>query len=337
MKRGVPSTGATDEIFGIPTVLTESEGDLVSCFLRELWELVYGSVPADFESDIQKVRAYFDPTIRGFKLRERLAELPQTPPDLTRKARDFGEPLIVMVTDESLLVGVEARILIMLLQERSAVDGLIALSKEEVVSAERLTSSIYRDWATQRLHQVIELRSGRGAEVMQAVSVGLVLALLVNRSTNEDRAIARLGDLEIQDQVDAALFSSADRFADIIAKNRGRSVSEKKLRRGYHLSEARRRLAHRLIVKRDRQNGIDRIYIPETVQAEVVSLIGRDLARRPRLSTAKLEAGFDALVVAFRSEARRLANRSMVFERASDTDSLRRRLIAEFQQARNEH
>ncbi|MEO3790409.1 hypothetical protein ABGB14_09355 [Nonomuraea sp. B10E15] len=211
----------------------------------------------------------------------------------------------------------------------------IALSDSTIESAERKALSIYRQWALHRLTQVIELRSGRGKEPLQPVSVGLVLALLVNRSTTMERAvIQRHHDTQDGKDVDWAIHAGAEAFASTIGiSRRGRSSGEQKLKGGWPLTEARRRLAHRLLVEPG-EPGEKLIFVPEIAVNDVIALLGAELARRP-ISENTLKQAYDDLVAAFKASTHALAYRSMVFDRKAETSDLKQRLLESFTQARH--
>ncbi|MDG9685728.1 hypothetical protein QC334_23865 [Streptomyces sp. DH18] len=233
----------------------------------------------------------------------------------------------------TLLVGVEARLMLALLENQHAGEDLLILSPPDIAAAERRAMQIYRTWAMARLSQVVALRQGQGTEVMQAIAVGVVIALLVNRSDTKARAVIR-GDHSTADgkQVDSAIFAGAEAFAAGVSQNRnGRASGEQRLKGGYALSEARRRLANHLIVTSTGSNeGGDLLYIPASSKSAVIKFLGRDLARRPRLNESALAAAFDSLVSAYKEAAGQLAHRGMVFERSTDTRSLKDDLLQEF-------
>lgn len=331
-----PVVGKTRDVFGIPAVLAGNECAALIRDLTELWRLTYGQVPGNLDNDLELCRHLFDPLARGQTLRDRLAQLQPTPRHLARTSNLPGEPLVMDAGEGTLIVGLEARLLLGLLQEHDVGDHVV-ISPAEAAAAERRALSLYRSWTMGRLNQVIALRTGRGKEVMQAISVGLVLALLVNRSDTPERAVAQWDhETAHGKQVDDAIHAGAERFAEMVSRTKGRrSASEQKLKSGYPLTEARRRLAHRLVVVPDPQNGGARLYVPAQYRTEVVAFLGRDLARRSTLSESTLGAAFDQLVSAFRAGAGRLAERSMVFDRSADTRILRQDLLAAFVGARS--
>ena len=325
----------TRDVFGVPAVLTGNECAALIRDLTELWRLTYGQAPGDVNDDLQLCRRLFDPLARGQTLRDRLGQLQRTPSHLVRNSHLLGEPLVLDAGEQTLIVGIEARLLLDLLQKHDMGDHVV-IGQADVAAAEHRALSIYRSWTMGRLNQVIALRSGRGKEVMQAISVGLVLALLVNRSDTSDRAVAQLDHATTDGkQVDDAIHAGAERFAEMVSRTRGsRSANEQKLKSGYPLTEARRRLAHRLIVVPVPQDKGARLYVPAQYRNEVVEFLGRDLARRATLTETTLGEAFDQLVSAFRAAAGRLAERSMVFDRSADTRTLRQDLLMAFTEAR---
>jgi len=323
-------------VFGVPAVLTAGEVTEMRDALCRLWELAYQQQVGDLDADLEACRSFFDPVARGHKLRERLTALPPAPADLRggEAAGTLDEPVVIDAGAGRLLVGVEGRLLLQLLFEFSDATSRVVVPASAVLAAERRALAIYRDWARYRLSQVIALQAGHGTEVLQATSVGLVLALLVNRSTTPGRAINRLPNEQIDRRVDEALYAGAIAFADAITPGRQRSPREQRLRGGFPLTEARRRLADRLVITKAKRGQTSKVYIPEDRQDEVVEFIVRDLARRrDRPEAAILASAFDKLVKAFRTWSAQLASHGMIFEQPADTARLRDQLLKAFMAA----
>lgn len=322
-------------VFGIPAILTGDECAILIQDLSQLWQLTYGSPPGQMEADLALCKRFFDPLARGHSLRERLGKLPNTPTGIFRRASQHGEPLIVQAGDKVLLVGIEARLMLALLERRAGGEDHLIISQSDVATAEGTAMRIYRTWSMARLNQVVALRRGHGSEVMQAISVGLVIALLVNRSDTEDRAVAKWDHWTVDgEQVDSAIFAGAEAFAAEVSRNRSsRAAGEQRLKGGYALSEARRRLADRLVVAPDSKNGGELLYVPVEQRQEVIRFIGRDLSRRPRLTENILSSAFDLLVSSYRGVAGQLAHHGMIFERSTDTRLLKEALLREFSEA----
>lgn len=330
-------TSTVRQAFGAPAVLAESEARALLADLSHLWRLTYGQGLSSADADLDACKRFFDPLARGQSLRERLSRLPKTPPSLRRSLSPLGPPLVIDGGDDALLVGPEGRLLIEILEEQTgANDDLVIISPARIAAAEHRALALYRSWSLARLNQVIDLRSGRGKEVMQAIAVGVVLALLVNRSDSPDRAVIQPDPKSPESGlIDSAVFAGAERFAQVITGSDGRSTGEQRLKGGYGLSEARRRLAPKLTVTR--KDGDVILYIASAHRPEVVEFVGRDLARRPALTEEKLALAFDQLTVAFRAKSGNLAHRSMTFERPADTRDLRAALLASFARHRPAH
>ena len=318
-------------IFGVPAVLGTRERVSLLADLTVLWRATYGREPGNIDKDLNECRRFFDPLTRGHTLRERLAKLAPAPPDVAIRLGQYGEPLVVSAGDGILLIGVEARLTIALLTSLQDQRVGAVISHGAAAEAEHRALDTYRRWGLGRLRQVIDLRSGAGKEVMQAVAVGLVLALLINRSDCPERAVMQWDSTTADGKdVDEAIYIGAEKFAEALTARSGRSSGEQRLKGGYALTEARRRLAHRVVLVDDPASSGVRIYVPAKYRDEVIEFLARDLARRAKLTSATLEMAFDRLVTAFRTSARALAYRSMVFERPADTDDLKRKLLSAF-------
>ncbi|MFI6271164.1 hypothetical protein [Micromonospora zamorensis] len=242
------------------------------------------------------------------------------------------------VGEGTILVGVEGRLILEILMHEDLSDGHVVLSQSVTGAAEREALDLYREWSSGRLVQVVELRTGQGREVMQAIAVGLTISILVNRSDSPERAVPQWDNRDPEGgSLNRAIFAGAERFAELVSGNgRGRSQQQQQLVSGYALTEARRRLAHRIVIDKGDPEKRSRLYIPERYREDVVSFLGRDLARRPNLNHDRLASAFDQLVVAFRASAGELAYESVAFDRPADTHTLRKRLLDAFDQSRNE-
>ncbi|GHJ57006.1 hypothetical protein Nm8I071_63130 [Nonomuraea sp. TT08I-71] len=325
-------------VFGVPVVLTASEVSVLTRDLTQLWLLTYGSLPGAIRGDKELCRRFFDPLVRGQSLRDRLATIPPTPQDLVRRLGRFGYPLVTDVGEGTILIGVEGRLMLEILMEEDLSDGHVVLSQSVTGAAEREALNLYREWSSGRLIQVVNLRAGQGREVMQAIAVGLTISILVNRSDSPERAVPQWDNRDPEGgPLNRAIFAGAERFAELVSGNRrGRSQHQQQLISGYALTEARRRLAHRLVIEKRDPDKKGRLYIPERYRDDVVAFLGRDLARRPTLNHDRLASAFDQLVAAFRASAGQLAYESVAFDRPADTHTLRRRLLDSFDRSRDE-
>jgi hypothetical protein len=316
-------------VFGIPLTLTGAEAAQLRATIAALWELTYGEAPGKAEQDLIRCRDFFDPAARGFKLRERIEALPEVPSDIYTEALKLPDDIVTDAGGGRLIAGVEARLALDLLEDgyRRQEGGHWVLPPETARAAENRALQVYRSWSLRKLSGAIALRMGQG-EVLQATSVGLVLALLVNRVDSPDRAVMRPGEGSGH-PIDEALHSAAVAFADSITTGRTtrRSSDSRRLHGGYMLSEARRRLA-------DKMSGYpDAVYIRPGATGDVIRFLGSDLARRENLTAGQLSDALGRLIDVFRENALGLAGHSSVYERPADTRRLREELLASFAEA----
>jgi hypothetical protein len=111
VKKGDALAGAT-RIFGVPAAMPSSEVQALSTSLRDLWKITYGNDPHKLENDLELCKNFFDPSARERTLRERISQVGIAPSALQEAVTDIGEPLIVDAGDGRLIVGVEARLLL---------------------------------------------------------------------------------------------------------------------------------------------------------------------------------------------------------------------------------
>jgi hypothetical protein len=314
-------------LFGVPASLTAQEAAALARVLGAMWTNTYGQPVADFADDLGVCHRLFDPVARGSRLRENLAALPPAPPIPPSVRQWLREPLVVPVDHSRRIVGLEARIVLALLAARD-LSLAVTWTEQEITEAYQTSTSVYRSWSRQRLDQVIALRTGRAKEVMQAIAVGFVLALLVNRSTAPERAL-QVADIDRpDDEIDGAVFAAADAFARHISGRNKRSEAQHRLKGGYGATEARRRLGEMLV--RDSHG----VYVAPGRSGEVVAALANDLARRPRLTPESLAKGLDDLVATYRQSFARMALKSPSHERAADTRALLVQVLDAFERAR---
>ncbi len=326
-KLDAPGPQDAGYVFGLPVTLTSAEVAQLRATIAGLWELTYGKAPGKADQDLARCRDFFDPAVRGFKLRDRIAALPEVPPGIYAAALKLPEEIVTDAGDGRLIAGVEARLALDLLEDgyRRQEGGHWVLPPETARAAENRALQVYRSWSVRKLGEAIALRMGQG-EVLQATSVGLVLALLVNRADSPGRAVMRPGEGSGH-PIDEALHSAAVAFADSITTGRTRSSDSRRLHGGYMLSEARRRLA-------DKISGYpDAVYIRPGATGDVIRFLGNDLARRENLTADQLSDALGRLIDVFRENALGLAGHNSVYERPADTRRLREELLASFAEA----
>lgn len=328
-------THTAGPLFGLPAALSEAEASALHDYLRQLWQLAYGRTPdGPLEDDLAACKRYFDPVARGQSLRDRLADLPHAPRRPLLLTNLLKDPLVVRVDPQRVLVGVEARLTLEALTSTDAGSGLVRFSDAMIVAITTRALNTYRSWARHRLDQVIALRQGRGKEVMQAVAVGFVLALLVNRSTDKTRAVAIRDQQNLDTSADHAVFRSLEGFATSISDRNDRSPAQQRLKSGYAVTEAGRRLGE--LLRREEPADGPILYVAPGAEKAVIHYLAADLARRPRLNRDRLANAFDALVAAYRDAVRTIALHTPAYERPANTAAIRSQLLSAYEAARQQ-
>jgi hypothetical protein len=214
-----------------------------------------------------------------------------------------------------------------LLREISSNTSYLLIDSQTDVYYRKL-ASLYRGWGLHRLRSVVDLLAGE-TKPLQIAAAGVVIALLVNRNTSEDRAIVRYASGRERDLIDQAFFAPVEAFAKILAPQRNESRGDPKLISGWMLYEARRRLDGCLVLVETKGRVNGKVWIREEDEEEVIRVVTRDLARghRMRATPERFGEAYDALVVSLRRSLPRLAAYELVHERPKNTDRLRLRLV----------
>jgi hypothetical protein len=308
-------------IFGMPLVMAQDDVRYAQHVLRDAWQLQSGRPPAAFEADLDALANWFHPKLRGATLRERLVALEP----LDRNAAWLPESVLLPCGDRRFLLTPEGRAwLECSANPRSVADKQSVFSADQALPFEHRLLAMYRDWTRHRLNDVIEKRTGAGPPMLPT-ALAIVLLLLVNRSLSPDTAIRRVREQNAQAKIDDVVADVLAAFADALAgpSKRGRSREQFSLWSGYPLTEARRRLAGRLILDADKGS----VYVNEDSEGEVVDFVANDLARRRDVDEENVERAFQALVDAYRRRLEDLSGLGSGFERVGRTDALRERLV----------
>jgi hypothetical protein len=283
-----------------------------------------GKPPGDLQADLRASRRFFDPVAQGQRLRKELAKLPELPGNIT----DPGPPMTFPTGPTQRLLTPEGRCALDLLQ-RLPDRAVHVFTEAELGSYDRMLAELYRGWGRHRLESVVELLVG-SSKPLQIPAAGVVIALLVNRCTSEDRALTRFAAGTPRMVVDQAFFLPVQAFADALSPGRRRNRTNAHLVSGWMLYEAARRLGNGLVVQDARAGKDGKVWIRPDHEDQVIEIVTRDLARghRTRLTTERFADAYDALVVALRKELPKLAGFGLVHERPLDTTKLRDRLLA---------
>jgi len=309
------------DLFGMPLVMADPDVSHAQCVLTHAWLLQVGRALHDFEADIEELAGWFHPKLRGLTVRDRLASLPALDPG----ARRLSATVLMPCGDDRYLVTPEGRAWLECVGDaRDVGDGHLVFTAAQAEPYERKLLGLYRGWSRHRIEDVVEKRTGAGPPLLPPAA-GIVLLLLVNRSLSPDTAIRRVRRADEQEKVDDVVADVLEPFADRLAGKGGRARRREhySLWSGYPLTEARRRLAGRLVL--DRAEGF--VYIDPESESDVVEFVARDIARRRGADETTVGAAFDALVRAYRRRLDDLSGLGSGFERIGRTDALRERLL----------
>jgi hypothetical protein len=201
----------------------------------------------------------------------------------------------------------------------------------DLLPYDRKLCHLYKEWSRHRIQSVVKLLGGE-EKPLQLAAAGVVLALLVNRSTSVERALKRFPAGNAQDVVDESFFKAVNAFARALSPQQ-RPTRDPRLISGWMLYEARRRLGDDVLIVEGARPDIEgRIWIDEANQDAAIDVVARDLSRghRARVTSTALGAAFDSMVAAFRSETPRLAGFGLAHERPVNTSRLRDALLERF-------
>lgn len=318
----------TDSILGLPAgYLERDRADSLRENLAAVWSASMLQPMTDLHGDLVKLRKWFDPVAQGQRLRRDLAALPQLPETIV----DPGPPLTFFISDSQGLITPEGRCAFEFLSTLPRDRPGYILSDEDLFPYDRILARVYRDWSRHRITSVVDLLRGE-EKPLQLAAAGVVLALLVNRSTSESRALKRFSAGAARDVIDDAFFSAVNAFTGALSPKQ-RTTRDPRLISGWMLYEARRRLGDDvLIIEGSRPETDGRLWVDEIKQDEVLDMLARDLGRghRAKVTTETLSEAFDALVFAFRSQIPRLAGYGLAHERPANTLRIRNALIERF-------
>lgn len=316
-----PADGVLEEAaqtFGLREVQLAAEARVLRAQLSALWETTYGP-PAVLRDDLQRMKVYFDPVASGARLRKAIGELAATEAELSalppESFIDAGEGRV--------LITPEGRCALELLTLHSNDASVVVLDPAELQLVHLTLGDVYRAWGRHRLTQVVSLLQGQHKR-LQVPAAAVVLALLINRNTDPERALARAPERDEQHLVDGTFFPAVDAFAEAVMPSTRRSTEKESLVSGWRLHEATRRAPHAFAVE------ADRIFIRPGFEDDLLDLVARELAARKQVDVAALTAGFDAMADELRQRLPRLETLGLAFERPYETERLRDELVARF-------
>jgi hypothetical protein len=313
-----------DTLLGIGGALERVRVEALIEVLRTAWTVTMGKAPGNLEEDLEASRRWFDPVAQGQRLRRELSVLPQFPDTL----EDPGPPMSFRVGPRRWLVTPEGRLALEFLESLSKDLDNHAIDYEQLAPYVRRLALLYRRWSRHRLQSVVDLLAGT-TKPLQISAAGVVIALLVNRCTSEQRSLTRFSSGSAREVVDRAFFAPVQAFATTLAQSKRRSSADARLVSGWMLYEARRRLGDGLVVI-DARGGLNgKVWIQSDAVPDIVDIVTRDLARghRARPTVERFASAYDALVTELRRQLPTLAGFGLVHERPLETRRLRERLL----------
>lgn len=273
-------------IFGVPTAYEADRADRLILAIDECWTHQFGSPPGDLATDLEELHAWFDPRATGARLRSLLDSVPPAPETAIPPGFD---PLFLEAGSAGHLVTPEGRVVLELLRRTPPDGDLVLLAADDVAEGVELLAETYRRWTTDRLRRVVALLEGE-TETLRPGAAGLLLVLLVNRNTSEDRALKRpVGDDERAREVEDAVAAPATAWSRTFS-SRSTLARPFRLYQGWELGELRRRLGSALVATREF------IYVDERSADLALERVTSDLARRPVRFRSKVPDAMSALL-----------------------------------------
>ena len=314
-----------DSVLGISGFVTRERADELVSVLTEAWTAVFAQAPGDLSNDLALARRWFDPVAQGQRLRREIASLDPLPDSLV----DPQPPLTVSVGPGRWLVTPEGRCALDLLQHLPAQERGHFIGDDQVAPYERRLAILYREWSRHRLNSVVDLLSG-STKPLQIPAAGIVVALLVNRSTAEERALVRYTSDPERRVIDQAFFGSVQAFANVLAPKRRRSGLSAQLISGWMLYEVRRRVGSDMVLLDARGGHNGAVWIKVEGIENVIDTVSRDLVRghRARATVERFAEAFDELVDHLRRDSSALAGYGLAHERPRETRRIRESFAA---------
>ncbi|WP_445149511.1 hypothetical protein [Baekduia sp. Peel2402] len=300
---------ALKDTFGVSPNITRQRAQSLSSALRTLWQAAFGQLPGELASDLELARKhFFDPVAQGKRLREMVTAIDASRGD------EVPAELALEISARQTLITPEGRAMIAVLDEALTAEPFSVLSGRPAYH-EHVLYRCYRDWGRHRLRQVIDLL---GDDNLRTLAVGVLIALLVNRSNSMQRALPRWKEASERTAFDQAFFAAVYAFADRIDQRR-RAPGKERLVGGWTLHEVVRRRPGAL------ELNDNEVYVKPGREEDLISLAASALARSSDPTT--VGDAFDALVDTLRKEAPILARYNAYYERDYDTKQLRDRLL----------
>lgn len=311
---------STNDLLGMSGLLTRARVEQLLEALSAAWFVSMERPLAALDDDLADLKRWYDPVAQGQRLRRDIATLQPFPVELD----DPRSPFTVCVAPGIVLITPEGRCSIDLLENLPA-DRIEHLVTDDLLQPyERRLAHLYQNWSRHRLKSVVQLLAGTD-KPLQMSAAGVIVALLVNRSTSRERALVRFRAEPRRTIVDQAFFAPILAFANVLAPSDRRTTSSSQLISGWILYEVRRRLGDSIELMEARSGSDGAVWIKADRLEEAIDIVARDLIRGHRGHPTLEEFGmaFDALVHEMRNQSSVLAGFGLAYERPTETQRLR--------------
>jgi len=316
----------SESLLGVSGTVDEDIAHELMFSIRRIWKETMKRDPGTLQEDLELCRRWFDPVAQGQRLRRELSQLNELPDGIF----DPGPPFTIEVGLKKYLVTPEGRCTLDLLDQLAVGSAGWFIDNSKQAYYDRVLARLYQNWSRHRLDSVVALLEGK-TKPLQIPAAGVVIALLVNGSVSEDRAMIRFAAEGQSELVDKAFFSSVNAFSDVLSPSRrGKRIST--LISGWMLYEVRRRVGDGLVIEDFGKGKNGRVWIRAEEEGHIIDVIARDLARghRPKVTIESLAVAFDALVIELRRQLSNLAGFGLSHEQPTETRRIRSRIMDAF-------
>ena len=310
----------TSNLMGVSGLLAQPRVEQLVEALTAAWHVSMERSLSDLDEDLAALKRWYDPVAQGQRLRRDIASLELFPADLD----DPRPPFTVSVAPGRVLITPEGRCSIDLLKKLPADRAEHLITDELVQPYERRLAHLYQNWSRHRLNSVVQLLAGTD-KPLQISAAGVIVALLVNRSTSQERALVRFRAEPRRTIVDQAFFAPILAFANVLAPSDRRTTLSSQLISGWILYEVRRRVGDSIELMEARSGSDGAVWIMAHRVEEVIDIVARDLIRghRAHPTLEEFAMAFDALVQEMRNQSSVLAGFGLAYERPTETQRLR--------------
>jgi hypothetical protein len=317
----VPSRAAAVLLEDLERLWAAQTGTVKAAWSRSVLDTATSGAGDDgLRNDLSTMKAWFEPTATGARIRAAIEALPESDP-----LPDLGD-LFFAARPDAALVTPEGRAALWLLRRADArepfaeADAYVWTDPAETEVATAALMAQYREWSLHRLRTVTELLADETA-TLRPSAAGLLLVLLVNRNTARERALPRPKDKARQAAISAAIAAPALAYAHALTGTAKAGGVGLDLYRGWALGELVRRLGGGL------ETG-EVIYLrPEAEERAVERLLG-DLRRRGPAVRRRFPEALSAALAEYERSRPVLNGLGLAHERPANTSALRAALLA---------